>query len=108
MTQTVQLRGSGRTTKQMREAPHGALFIWCNDSLDWPRRHAREQYRPDLTIAGPSALVSVTGAAQAIRGRVFSAVILDHSLADQGLDPEQHAGWERLQSMVRAPAEAGA
>lgn len=49
-------RGTGRTTRQMRGAPHGAAFIWCNDHLFYPRSLARWLGRDDLRIFGPSAL----------------------------------------------------
>ncbi len=29
-------RGTGRTTRQMEEASIGAVFIWCNEHLNYP------------------------------------------------------------------------
>lgn len=44
------LRGSGRTTEQLRSAPKGAVFVWCNGGLAYPRKLARHMGRDDLTI----------------------------------------------------------
>lgn len=43
-------RGTGRTTKQMQDAPRGAVFVWCNGLTDYPRRLARHIGRGDLKI----------------------------------------------------------
>lgn len=68
--------GTGRTTRQMEAAPKGALFIWCNDSLDYPRDLARRICRTDLVIVGLSALEN---GACTLRGRTFSGVGVDHA-----------------------------
>lgn len=49
-------RGTGKTTEQMKEAPEGAVFIWCNDNLWYPRDLAKRLQREDLRIKGISAL----------------------------------------------------
>ena len=43
-------RGSGRTTEQMKDAPVGATFIWCNDRTSYAERLAKHLGRPDLRI----------------------------------------------------------
>lgn len=43
-------RGSGVTTEQMQSAPHGAIYIWCNSELSYPKNLARALHREDLEI----------------------------------------------------------
>jgi len=31
-------RGTGRTTRQIRDLPPAAVYIWCDARLDYPRR----------------------------------------------------------------------
>ncbi len=49
-------RGSGRTTKQILEAPRGAFYVWVNHHLDYPKQLARKLCRDDLRIVSPSFL----------------------------------------------------
>lgn len=51
-----QHRGSGRTTRQMQEAPRNAIFVWCNNHTLYPQQLARQLGRTDLRIVGPSWL----------------------------------------------------
>jgi hypothetical protein len=53
-------RGTGRTTKQMRDAPQGAIFVWCNGHTDYPRALARHLGREDLRIEPRSFVESNT------------------------------------------------
>ena len=46
-------RGRGYTTRQMQSAPEGALFVWCNYDLTYPKMLARYLNRKDLIIKGP-------------------------------------------------------
>ena len=43
-------RGKGRTAQQMRDAPTGACFVWCNEHLNYPARLAVHLDRADLFI----------------------------------------------------------
>lgn len=43
----------GSTTQQMNEASQGALYIWPNDLLDYPKALARHLGREDLVIVAP-------------------------------------------------------
>lgn len=70
-------RGTGRTTAQMRAAPQGALFIWCNEHTDYPKRLARQLGRTDLVIEPASVLDS--GNYRRLLGRKFSDIVLDHA-----------------------------
>lgn len=44
---------SGRTTKQMLEAPKDAYFVWQTKAFAYPRALARHLKRDDLTIVNP-------------------------------------------------------
>lgn len=52
------LRGTGRTTRQLQTAPEGAVYVWCNGCLDYPRMLANTPWvnRPDLRIIGPEEI----------------------------------------------------
>jgi hypothetical protein len=67
-------RGTGRTSQQLKFAPRGAIFIWCNQQLDYPQTLALCHWidRPDLTIIGPGELE------KHIRGRRIYFVV-DHA-----------------------------
>jgi len=67
-------RGTGTTTKQMLDAPQGAIFVWCNGHLDYPIRLSRKHGRDDLKIVPPSWLSS-----ERWLGQEFSGVIIDHA-----------------------------
>lgn len=47
-------RRAGRTTRQMEAAPEGAVYVWCEDALTYPRRLAEHLGRTDLVIVSPS------------------------------------------------------
>jgi hypothetical protein len=69
-----QIRGSGRTHRQMIEAPQRAVYIWCNSHLFYPRELAREIGRADLRIIGPADLE------ERLRGLKAHQVVFDHAL----------------------------
>ena len=75
-------RGSGRTTDQMKNAPKGSIFIWCNCHIDYPKKLAKELGRDDLVIIGLDSLNDNGYFA----GRYFTHVAIDHAAA---LTPEQ-------------------
>lgn len=66
-------RQTGQTTRQMQEAPTGAVFVWCNGGLSYPRALAQTLGRTDLKIV-PAAWLEDDH----WRG-VKSAVVLDHA-----------------------------
>lgn len=51
-----QFRGKGFTTRQMINAPEGAVYVWPTYSLTYPRMLARQLKRQDLLIYSPSIL----------------------------------------------------
>lgn len=78
-------RGDGTTTKQMQEAPRGAIFVWCNGHLSYPRDLARHLGRDDIKIVSPDALDGYR-----LHG-LRLPIILDHAAA-RVLNSRQ---WER-------------
>lgn len=66
-------RGTGRTSRQMLEAPIGAAFLWVHDQLHYPRELARHLGRTDLRIVGPSWLQN------GWRGLRLPALVVDHA-----------------------------
>jgi hypothetical protein len=70
-------RSGGQTTRQMIEAPLGALYIWPNkSSLAYANALAAHLNRNDLTVSTPQVF---DGDAHTLRQRRFSAIILDHA-----------------------------
>ena len=67
-------RGTGRTTKQLASAPQGAVYIWCNSHLHYPKTLARELGRGDLRIERPSWLDHPTACDTRILG-----LVVDHA-----------------------------
>lgn len=50
------LRQTGVTTRQMMEAPKGAIYVWINSHLDYPRRLADHIGRRDLVIVSAGSV----------------------------------------------------
>jgi hypothetical protein len=67
-------RGSGKTAKQMKDAPHGAIFIWINGDTCYAKNLALDMGRDDLEIVSPYWLES-----DKCRGRKLSGVVVDHA-----------------------------
>lgn len=51
-----QFRGKGFTTRQMLNAPDGAIYVWPTYDLTYPRMLARYLKRNDLLVYSPSIL----------------------------------------------------
>jgi hypothetical protein len=68
-------RGTGRTSQQLKFAPQGAIFIWCNDRLDYPKCLIGRHWinRPDIKIVAPSWLDD------GWRGQRFTGIVIDHA-----------------------------
>lgn len=67
-------RGSGSTTNQLKNAPIGAIFVWVNGHLYYPRKLAESLGRQDLRIFSPGSVEN-----GALRGLRVTAVIVDHA-----------------------------
>lgn len=65
-------RGTGATTKQMTEAPQGAVYFWPNHRLAYPKGLAQHLGRDDLEIKSISLLDD------GVEGQ-NSRVVIDHA-----------------------------
>jgi hypothetical protein len=66
--------GSGLTTRAMQCAKRGAVYVWLNDRLEYPRELARRLGREDLVIVGPSWLTD-----RRWLGLTFPEITQDHA-----------------------------
>jgi hypothetical protein len=66
-------RGTGRTSDLLRAAPREAVFVWCNDRLEYPKQLARAVGRSDLMVVAPSWLQ------HGLIGRRGKCVVVDHA-----------------------------
>lgn len=88
------LRQSGQTSKQMLDAPAGAVYIWHQPiNMEYPRALARTLGRGDLHIISPNDL-KIGGT---LAGRPLPGLVLDHA-AD--LNPEQRNAYNVLAAQV--------
>lgn len=83
-------RGAGQTSRQMKEAPPNAVFVWPNTSLAYPRQLAVHLGRRDLKITSPHYLSNVGGDA----GMPWCRVVLDHAV--QLVTWQQKVGWRTV------------
>jgi len=68
-------RQTGCTTRQMLEAPIGAVYVWCNNTLTYPKVLAHGLQRDDLVVKPLSWLEP-----QNVCGRDFVGVVIDHAV----------------------------
>jgi hypothetical protein len=92
-------RGTGRTTKQLEQAPLGALFIWSNPHIEYPTRIARSLNRLDITIIGSNILERP----EQLSGLMFTALVLDHGLMLKTL--EQSYALDLIRARCRIPQQ---
>lgn len=88
-------RGSGRTTRQMQEAPVGAVFIWVSARTDYAIHLADRIDRQDLSILGPSYLENAHW-----QGQELTGLVLDH-YAQYHLTDGQWRGYQEAMTRVR-------
>jgi hypothetical protein len=69
------MRQTGRTTNQMKEAPEGAIFIWVNAVLSYPKSLSKSLGREDLIIYSSKDLIYNNGKLNSIN----RPIILDHA-----------------------------
>lgn len=86
-------RGTGRTTEQMEAAPKGAVFVWVNSYLSYPKHLAVSLGRQDLLIVPPLWLEEPG----IYLGRNPPGLVLDHA-AD--LTTEQWRGLEEVHMRI--------
>lgn len=93
-------RGTGRTTKQMQAAPLNAVFVWCNQHLDYPKKLARRIGRDDLKIVAPNWLDDRW------MGVEILGLVIDHAAFDM-LTQRQQDMIPYALTRVRPAAEIG-
>lgn len=84
-------RGDGETTRQMMAAPAGAYFVWCNNTLHYPKSLAVQLKRDDLKIVSPEWLDPMR-----VRG-LRVRVVIDHAAY---LTPRQCEAVDYLRSVM--------
>ena len=65
---------TGTTTAQIKQAQQGAVFIWVNADIRYPKQLARQLGRDDLQIVSPSWLDSYRW-----QGKTFPWIEVDHA-----------------------------
>lgn len=86
-------RGTGRTTRQMQDAPRAAVFVWVNDHLDYPKQLAEKLGRADLEIVRPHWLSGGYWA-----GRELTGLVMDHAIT---MNNALFDGYQRAITRVR-------
>jgi len=73
-------RNSGRTTKQIHEAPPGSLYIWCARDTSYLRALVNAYGRQDLEITNIDTLRYTADAHRVCQGRIFPFIVVDHAI----------------------------
>lgn len=63
------MRQTGRTTRQIQNAPRGALYVWVNERLHYPRALGRG----DLEFVSPASM------GHRLTGRRSGDIVIDHA-----------------------------
>jgi hypothetical protein len=77
----------------MQAAPQGAVFIWCNSHIEYPKALARKIGRQDLRVERLSWL-----AYRNVAGLRVTGVVVDHAAK---MDSEGLAALEYLRTRIR-------
>ena len=85
-------RRTGTTTQQIKAAPKGAIFIWINPDIEYPRLLANKLGRHDLQFRPPSWLV------RGWQGIGLTGVVIDHAVR---LTNRQREGYLGALSRIR-------
>lgn len=81
-------RGTGRTTKQIKEAPRNGIFVWCNGYYRHAESLANALGRSDLQVKPLSWLLS--GRWQGIDP---NRIVVDHYVTERSLSPRE---WDEV------------
>ena len=68
-------RGTGKTTKQMKEAPERSIYVWPNQDRGYAKGLAQTLGRGDLHI---KSMYEISRGTHALRG--INSVVLDHAV----------------------------
>lgn len=90
-------RFDGITTKQLRDAPDGALYLVMGNAQH-VRNTARAVGRRDLIVLGVDVLEEAERVLKPMR---IQAVVLDHSVDLSALAPEKQGGYQRLLGWIK-------
>lgn len=93
-------RQSGRTTRQIEQAPARAIFVCPTRAIDYTKALAHYLGRPDLKIVGPYFF----SAAQGVVGRDASnttGVIVDHATLDSLHHDQRQACLDSLERLQK-------
>ena len=72
------LRGTGRTTQQLKALPLNAIYISCNHScIYYDTQLTRMLNRRDIQVVGPDWVTSMRW-----QGLTYSAIEVDHAYPD--------------------------
>lgn len=87
-------RQTGTTTKQIRLAPKGAIYVWpVSASLHYPRRIAESEGRQDIKFIPQSQFTL-----HEIRGRRVEAVVIDHAVV---MNPDNYEAMDAFHDASR-------
>ncbi len=81
---------AGITSKQMKNAPRNAIFVWPNILLDYPQKLARSLNRQDLQVVSVQWLCN-----RKFKDREFPCIILDHTCRLSKTDWSHY--WDAIQ-----------
>lgn len=87
------VHGSGQTSRQMKTAPMGAVFVWCGYDLSYPKSLAHALGRTDLVVVKP------TWFSMEEWGDNVRHVVIDHATE---LTTAQKRGYQAFRIHMRA------
>ena len=73
--ESAEVRGTGRSTKQILDAPHGSFYLVNHGQLSYTRRLACKHRRPDLQVMDVESFFKC----QRHMGRT-EVIVVDHCL----------------------------
>ena len=88
-------RQSGRTTDQMKMAPKGAVYVWLNNNLNYPRRLSETLGRRDLEIVAPSWLLNQKE--KLLGTKTYPEMIYDHAIEMRDFSMRH---WEGVDALI--------
>ena len=89
----------GATTQQMLDAPHGAIYVWVNSNVDYPKNLARNIGRDDLKIVPRAWLTSNNWI-----GRKLTGIVVDHAVWIPSLSPTEFRNLQEIDRRISQSA----
>lgn len=103
MTGFHTVRRAGKTTLQIRNAPQGAIFVWVNGHIEYPKAIARELGREDLDFK-PLSWFRMEN----IAGRSGVKIVLDHAVHNNPFRSKTAIEWAEWRGLLAVEVEAQA